>query len=610
MRLFRQLICLLALGGLILETGFESRAVAQVEVMAEIQTGGGGGGGPPADGGVRVPQYPPNPFPFYRGNSKDNQAQGWYLGLGLFIPFFAWFLLWVHTVAWVRDDSTALKVRSEFWNSIVILSGALGLVGMFLANGPAIGWLLLLGLTCVPVGLYVRERNERVPDASKVFTRRHIRNVVVRTLARVGINIAPKGIRDAAVGPPIRFIGKSRTGMGRGETPRSVEGSKGYMAARELVYDAILRRATDIHLEPTEDELSVRYRIDGVLRATEPFDKSTGDSILNIFKVLSAMDITERRKAQDGSFQAEMEGRLIDFRLASQGTNTGEKMSLRILDQSNSVSSLNELGMRNQMQEQIGELIKQPHGMFLSCGPTGAGKSTTLYSALSEIDRHMSNVITVEDPVEYRLDNVTQIEINSKAGQSFANALRSILRQDPDIVMVGEIRDEETARIACQAANTGHMVFSTIHANDSISALFRMIDLGVEPFLISSAVSAILGQRLVRKLCPDCREGYKPNPDLLKKFGIPVEKVQVLYRAPTEEVPCSTCEGTGYYGRMGVFELLVINDRIRDLLRDNPVLSAIKAEARKNGMLYLREEGLRLVVKGQTSLEELQRVVK
>lgn len=557
-----------------------------------------------------VQEYPNSPFPFFRGNSKDGNSAGWYLNLWTFVPVLGWFLLWVHTVAWVNDDSRALKTRSELWNSVVLLSGSVGLICLFLANGPGIGWFVLLLSTVLPVGLYIRERNELVPESSKLFTRRHLRNVAVRTLARIGIDIAPKGIRDAAVGPPIRFLGKSRTGAGRSEAPRSVETSKGYLAARELVYDAILRRATDIHLEPGEDELSVRYRIDGVLRSTEPFDRGTGDAIINIFKVLSAVDITERRKAQDGSFQAEMEGRLIDFRLATQGTNAGEKLSIRILDQSNSVSRLSELGMRNQMQQQILEIVKQPHGMFLSCGPTGAGKSTTLYSALAEIDRHMTNVITVEDPIEYRIDNVTQIEINSKAGQSFANALRSILRQDPDVVMVGEIRDEETARIACQAANTGHMVFSTIHANDSISALYRLIDLGLEPFLISSSVSAILGQRLVRKLCPDCREEYAPNVELLKKFGIPPDKVKTLFRPPEEETPCATCEGTGYHGRMGVFELLVLNDRIRDLLRENPVLSTIKAEARKNGMLYMKEEGLRLVVRGMTSLDELHRVIK
>ena len=248
---------------------------------------------------------------------------------------------------------------------------------------------------------------------------------------------------------------------------------------------------------------------------------------------------------------------------------------------------------------------------MIACGPTGAGKSTTLYACLQEIDAYENNIITIEDPVEYKMANVTQIEINTKAGQTFAGSLRSVLRQDPDIVMIGEIRDGETAKIACQAANTGHMVFSTLHANDTTAALFRLIDLGVEPFLLSSSISAILGQRLIRKLCNDCKEAYKPSADLLQKAGLPADKVDKFFRPPSNpEATCPTCNGLGYSGRVGVFELFVITDRLRDLIRDNPNMTAIKAEARKNGMLYMKEEGLRLVVKGTTSIDELLKIVK
>ena len=273
--------------------------------------------------------------------------------------------------------------------------------------------------------------------------------------------------------------------------------------------------------------------------------------------------------------------------------------------------TLVDLGMRKQLVEQMQSITSQPHGMMLTCGPTGAGKSTTLYAALQEINALENNIITVEDPIEYKMANVTQIEINTKAGQTFGNALRSILRQDPDVVLIGEIRDADTAKIACQAANTGHMVFSTVHANDTIAALFRLIDLEVEPFLLASSISAILGQRLVRKLCPDCKEAYKPSADLLQKIGLPPDKVDRFYRPPKDaEGTCPTCNGLGYSGRVGVFELLLINDRLRDLVRETPNMTAIKSEARKNGMLYMKEEGLRLVVKGTTSLEELLRVVK
>lgn len=565
--------------------------------------------------GVSPPnQYPRSPNGFYRGNERDRGQYdvGYYLNLWGFIPILGLFFLWTHTTTWVSADSRALKLHSDFWNALVILIGAAGFVLVFAMPMFAMGMLSLIAAYGVPLGLYIYERNQHVPESSRVMTATHIQGLIIRGAARLGFNIAPsREARNSALGPPLRFIGKSAAGKGDEGRSRQAESSRGFVAAKELIYDAILRRATDVHLEPKEDEFAVRYRIDGVMYPAEPFDRPMGESIINIFKVLGAMDITERRKPQDGSFRAELEKRLIDFRAASQGTRGGEKMSLRILDQANAVSRLSHLGLRRQLLEQIKELINSPHGMFLSCGPTGAGKSTTLYAALSDLDAYQQNIITVEDPVEYKMANVTQIEVNVKAGNTFANALRSILRQDPDVVMVGEIRDAETAKIACQAANTGHMVFSTVHANDTISALYRLIDLGVEPFLMSSALSAILGQRLVRKLCDDCKEAYTPKPELLQQLGLPVDKVEAFYRPPTKsDAPCPTCGGMGYKGRLGVFELLIINERLRDMIRENAQVSAIRAEARKNGMLYMKEEGLRLVVKGVTSLKELQENVK
>lgn len=561
-------------------------------------------------------KYPPVPTElggrFFRGSDPTKLANaGFYFSLFRLGLVLAIVILWHWTAAWVDQDARSLKMKSPLWNMLVLLVGVASiLLALCSPNFPMAFFLLAAGYAG-PAGFFVFERNKRVPDSGKVLTPRHLRSVAARLLAKVGINIGGKEIRAAAGGPPIRFIGKSSKKAGEVDRSKQVESSRGYSAARELVYDAILRRTTDIHLEPKEDELSVRLRIDGVMYPAEPFDRATGDAIVNIFKVLAAMDITERRKPQDGSFRAEMEGREIDFRVASQGLQTGEKMSLRILDQGGGVKTFADLGMRKQLLEQILQVTHQPHGMFLSCGPTGAGKSTTLYAALSEIDALENNIITIEDPVEYRMENVTQIEINTKAGQTFGGSLRAVLRQDPDIVMIGEIRDSETAKIACQASTTGHMVFSTVHANDTITAVFRLMDLGVEPFLLASSLSGILGQRLVRKLCEDCKEAYTPTPDLLQKVGLPADKVDKFYRPPKQfGAACPTCGGLGYRGRTGVFELLIINDRIRDLMRENPNMAQIKAEARKAGMLYMREEGLRLVVKGTTSVDELLRVVK
>jgi type II secretory ATPase GspE/PulE/Tfp pilus assembly ATPase PilB-like protein len=597
-------------------------ALAVMETLtARAQPPVGRGNSPPAATDNSAPaagsatsagEYPRSPTGFFRGNREGGQTSGFYINLWGLVPILALFLLWVHTTQWVDEDGRSLKLNFPLWNSLVFLIGALGFVAVLAFPMFLIGFFALLAAYGVPLGLYIKERNDRVPESAKVMTPKHIRGLAIRYLAMIGINIgSSKDGRDSAMGPPIRFIGKSDGKGNDGGRSKQAEKSRGFVACKELIYDAIMRRATDVHMEPKEDEYSARYRIDGVMYPTEPFDRAMGESIINIFKVLGAMDITEKRKPQDGSFRAQLEKRLIDFRAATQGTREGEKLSLRILDQANSVSRLDQLSMRKQMQDQLKEIINQPHGLFLSCGPTGAGKSTTLYAAINELDAFQQNIITVEDPVEYKIANVTQIEVNAKAGNTFPNALRSILRQDPDIVMIGEIRDAETAKIACQAANTGHMVFSTVHANDTISALYRVVDLGVEPFLLSSALSAILGQRLVRKLCDECKEKYAPKPEILKQAGLPADKVDAFYRPPTKaEAPCPNCGGLGYRGRLGVFELLVITERLRDMVRENAPVSAIRAEARKNGMLYMKEEGLRLVVKGLTSIQELQAQVK
>jgi type II secretory ATPase GspE/PulE/Tfp pilus assembly ATPase PilB-like protein len=394
------------------------------------------------------------------------------------------------------------------------------------------------------------------------------------------------------------------------------------VGAKEMVWEAIHKRATDIHLEPTEEEMTVRFRVDGILHKADPFSRLMGDAVINIFKVLADLDITEKRKPQDGGLSARVDGeRMIDFRVATAGSVAGEKLVMRILDTSAQIVELSRLGLRDKMREHINEISSLPHGMLIVCGPTGAGKSTTLYACLNEIDRFQKNVITVENPVEYHIDNVTQIEVNPKAGKTFAGELRSILRQDPDVIYIGEIRDQETAEIACQAAQTGHMVFTTLHANDTVTAIGRLIDLGVQPFMVADAVSAILGQRLVRLLCPKCKVRYKPNPDLLRKANLPIDKIKYFYRPPEtpeegrkgdsgEPETCDHCVGTGYYGRTGIFELLVITDRIRDLIRDNPNLNAIRQEAVKNGMKYLQEDGLRQIIDGRTSIQELMRVAK
>ncbi len=545
-----------------------------------------------------------------------NRGFGLYLNLFKFVPVLLLYFLWAWTTHWVDHDMKDLgNLKFETWNSIIFFTGVLGFVLAWLIPIYVVGILLLTLLYFGPLFYYIfAQRNPTVPDDRKVLTPYHLGEVANGLLNKMGMrgifNQGEDGIDRT--GPPIIFLGKSQ-GKIDNDRVQKAEESQFYMSAKELVYDAVLRRSTDIHLEPTEEQLSVRYRIDGILHAAEPFDRQTGVAVVNIFKVLSAMDISEKRKPQDGSFGAKLEGREIDFRVATSGSKAGEKLVMRILDNAAAVAKVDEIGVRPKMATEIRSLVTQPHGMFLCCGPTGAGKSTTLYACLREIDRFQKNIITVEDPIEYHIDGITQMEINAKSGQTFAGSLRSILRQDPDVIMIGEIRDQETATIACQAATTGHMVFSTVHANDTVTALFRLLDLGVEPFMIASALTAVLGQRLVRALCETCKVPYKPKPEFLQKANLPVDKVDVFYRPPEGEEAqqvCPACGGTGYLGRTGIFELLVITEPMRDLLRENPSINAIKAEARKNGMIYLQEDGLRQVIQGKTSIKELLRVVK
>lgn len=586
-------------------------AAAQAQQPMPAPPGPGAAAATPAAGHATAPgtAFPPDPLPFMRGNPTAPGTFS-YINLWKVALLLGVYFLWIHYANWANEDSRGLKVRPVFWNTLIFLGGLAGLLLFLVTPQYALGMLLGVAGVGTPLGFYINERNQRVPESGRVMTPRHIRSFTKRQLAKIGIHIGGGERVQTSVGPSIRFIGKTKTGRADNSRTRQVESSKGYMSAKELIYDAILRRSTDVHLEPREDELAVRLRIDGVMFPTEPFDRGVGDAVVNIFKVLSAMDITERRRAQDGSFGAQLEDREIDFRVATQGTREGEKMVIRILDQANSVSKLAKLGMRKQLVSRIENIIHEPHGLFLCCGPTGAGKSTTLYCALNEIDSYQKNIITIEDPIEYKMDGVTQIEINTKADQTFAGSLRSVLRQDPDVVMVGEIRDGETARIACQAANTGHMVFSTVHANDTITALLRLIDLEVDPSMLATSITGILGQRLARRLCPQCKEAYKPNPEFLKKAGLPANKIENFYRPPKESTNCTNCGDLGYKGRIGVYELMTINDRIRDLVREKAAVSTIRAEARKNGMLYMKEEGLRLVIRGVTSIDELLRVVK
>ncbi len=378
-----------------------------------------------------------------------------------------------------------------------------------------------------------------------------------------------------------------------------------------IIFQAAEDGASDIHVEPQEDDLVVRYRIDGVLHVAHHIPKRLASGVTTRLKVLGKLDIAERRKPQDGriSLNAAAAGRMLDIRVATLPTVEGEAVTMRLLDKSRDVPTLEALGLSERMSEQMEAILARPTGALLVTGPTGSGKSTTLYAALNAIRRPEINIITVEDPVEYRLGGVKQVQINPRAGLTFATALRSIVRSDPDVIMVGEIRDGETALISIEAALTGHFVLSTLHTNDAPAAITRLAEMGVEPFLTGAAVSAVLAQRLARKLCPHCAEPYTPTYEELQGLRLSEDMAAALDGASfRRRRGCARCGQTGYRGRVGVFQLLSMSERLEQLAAEKAPREEIERAAVEEGMRTMWEDGVGKVAAGITSVEELARV--
>ena len=375
-----------------------------------------------------------------------------------------------------------------------------------------------------------------------------------------------------------------------------------------IVSQAIQDRASDIHIEPAERDLRVRYRIDGVLHEMQRAPKAIQNGVISRLKIMSDIDIAERRKPQDGRMSVIHAGRKIDLRVATLPTVWGEKIVMRILDNSDSNMQLSDLGLLERNAEAFRESYTKPYGMILVTGPTGSGKSTTLYTTLHTVARPEINVITVEDPVEYRMEGINQVQVNPKAGLTFASALRSILRSDPDVVLLGEIRDHETAQISIEAALTGHLVLSTLHTNDAPSAVTRLIEMNIEPFLVGSALDCVVAQRLARRLCERCKEAYQPALSDLQALRLPLRPGEP---APTIHRPigCSSCSNTGYRGRLALHEVMLVTEEIERHAVARSASAEIMRTAREQGMLTLREDAWAKVRLGRTSIEEIMRVV-
>jgi general secretion pathway protein E len=378
-----------------------------------------------------------------------------------------------------------------------------------------------------------------------------------------------------------------------------------------LLFRAAKERASDIHIEPMERDLIVRFRIDGVLHEVIKPPKRYQNSIVSRVKVMGQLNIAEKRLPQDGRIRIKLAGRDIDIRLSTIPNVYGERIVMRLLDKTSTVLDLSEIGMARSILTQVEQVIRRSHGIILVTGPTGSGKTTTLYAALSMINTPDLNILTVEDPVEYQLQGISQMAINPKIGLTFSAGLRSFLRQDPDVIMVGEIRDRDTAEIAIQASLTGHLVFSTVHTNDSAGAVTRLVDMGVEPFLVASSLTAVLAQRLVRRLCGLCREAHVPSTEELAEVGMTPEQVVRAGSPPVfRAVGCSSCGQTGYRGRTGIYEFLPVDDDIRTLAIKNVDSNTIKKQAVKRGMTTLLDDGARKVLAGETTIAEVLSVTQ
>ena len=493
---------------------------------------------------------------------------------------------WVYMVYWVDNDIYVNKgERREHWTMLTFFTGPVGFIMYFVQRKDN-------SIRCPYCGKKLADEQVAVcPHCKTRFKVETTEDFFSRDLLTFD---------DASV----KIANKEEATLLT--LPDSQEKWSIIKAVKMIIAKAFEDNATDIHLEPEQNSLRIRYRVDGVLQPAliPPVDMQA--AIIPCIKAMSDLDVAERRKPLDGRMQIFYKGHKTDLRVSTTPTIFGEKIVLRILDREKALMVIENLGMPKDIADRYKRLISSPQGMILATGPTGSGKTTSLYASLSMIDNKSSNITTIEDPVEYQLDGITQIPINVKADVTFASGLRSILRQDPDIIMVGEIRDKETAEIAIRAALTGHLIFSTLHTNDAIRAVTRLMDIGIEPYLISASVLAVLAQRLVRVNCPHCIVPENPTDQLLLDMGVPTCD-RHLFKTGRG---CDQCKFTGFTGRTGVFELLLLNDQLRKMIDENASAVSLREVAIENGMKTMLDDGLIKAREGKVSLGELSSIIQ
>ncbi len=479
-----------------------------------------------------------------------------------------WFLVCLYAAAWSQQRSSISAEHKPVVNLFLLVTGPLGWVGLVVARrSPAL-------------------QHRLDPLLSRVAGRLFA------------------GPLELDEGVPLELCTSDGAAVGSAGG-RHAPGTEALEAAKRIIHEALQRRASDVLIDPRSGEVhQLRYRIDGLLHEMTRLPADQGVAVINCLKVASQLDISEKRRPQDGAFLARLDDREIKFRSATAGTLYGEKIAVRIFDTQVGLMSLENLGLNQVEADQIARFMQRSDGMLLMAGPTGSGKTTTVYAALNLLAGQHRNIVTIEDPIEYPIEHASQTEVNPKANITFANGLRSILRQDPDVILVGEIRDAETAGIALQASQTGHLVLSTIHSVDGPTALARLVDFGIEPFLVTTGLSMVLSQRLVRVVCPDCSRRAKISSRLRREAA----RRQIAMAKVSVAIGCDGCDRTGYVGRTGIFEVLTLSRAMGKLLTRKPSLATIRAQARVEKVVSMRQRGIEKVIRGLTTVEEVLRV--
>lgn len=550
-------------------------------------------------------------LPFFLYNPVESGSEPSYFALAKVAIITAIALFWLRAlrICAVHEESDALSATS--WTPRIFGFGLAGITLALILPAYVPGLVLLLATTMLPFLQYAawRNRHSKVPtDAFKLSdffapqaSRRQPITFSVQQEFVLSDAIEPSGSIVQLIGKSPQSI-ENHYGFSRG-----AQSSLAFQRAISLIDHAVASRATDLHITTKSDHIELKQRIDGSLISLGKLPLELGRAVINVFKVMCDMNIADRRRSQDGSFLADINQRRLSFRVSAQGTHTGEKLSIRILDPSKTFSDLASLGMQEEMVRRFGAQLSRNNGLILIVGTTGAGKSTTACASLQSMDADTRNIVSIEDPIEYQMPSVDQIEVNFRAGQTFQSALRSVLRLDADVIFIGEIRDEESAKIACQAAQTGQLVVATMHANDSVAGAIRLGELGQDLQNVTASLRAVLAQTLVRKLCTGCREAYTLDAEALERIGLSGFEGP-LYRSPDPSTNnCPHCDGRGFLRRTGLYELTEINQLISELMHQRAPLGSIAAAARENGMTTLKEEALRLVRDGIVSVEEVQR---